>query len=130
MKCPVCEIDMITKRFGDVEIDVCEVGCKGLWFDAFELVQLDESHEGFGRALDEALISDRKRNQERGRIDCPKCSIKMQTHKYKALEVFIDECYSCGGKFLDAGELKEIRAHFKDDRSETLKKVKGMFARR
>ncbi len=54
----------------------------------------------------------------------------MQNHKYKSLDVVIDECYSCGGKFLDAGELKEIRDHFNKDRFGAMKKVKGMFAKR
>ena len=31
-------------------------------------------------------------------------------------EVVVDDCYICGGKFLDHGELEKIRAEFKNDK--------------
>lgn len=47
---------------------------------------------------------------------CPKCGIPMQTHKYKrSQEVNVDECYNCGGFFLDAGEITEIRDTYMSD---------------
>ncbi|MBA7638567.1 hypothetical protein ES703_46223 [subsurface metagenome] len=37
----------------------------------------------------------------------------MHAHKYsKAKEVNVDECYGCGGFFLDSGELKVIRENY------------------
>ena len=45
--------------------------------------------------------------------------IPLHVHKYRRGPVEIDECYSCGGVFLDAGELKKIREQYKD--SETIK---------
>ena len=40
----------------------------------------------------------------------------MHSHKYKrAKEVNVDECYQCGGFFLDSGELTEIRDHHMSD---------------
>jgi Zn-finger nucleic acid-binding protein len=40
----------------------------------------------------------------------------MHTHKYaRAQAINVDECYGCGGFFLDSGELTEIRDHFMDD---------------
>ncbi len=34
-------------------------------------------------------------------------------------EVQIDECYKCGGKFLDNGELQKIRAEYKNQEERT-----------
>jgi len=110
MDCPVCGKLMVEEDFGDVNVDVCKNGCKGIWFDWGELEQLDENHEGVGRALEEALKSPRVNDADRGPINCPKCGIAMHTHKYgRAKEVNVDECYACGGFFLDSGELRQIR---------------------
>ena len=113
MNCPVCGKLMVEEDFGDVQVDVCKNGCKGIWFDWGELKRLDEKNEDLGRALDEALKSPRVNDEDRGPIKCPKCSIAMHAHKYSsAKEVNVDECYSCGGFFLDSGELREIRDNY------------------
>ena len=113
MKCPACKKEMIVEDFGGVKVDICKEGCKGIWFDWNELIKLDEKHEGFGHALKEALNYPRNNDSKRGQIECPKCGIPMQIHKYQsAKEVNVDECYSCGGFFLDSGELNAIRDNF------------------
>lgn len=115
MKCPTCGKEMVEKNFG-IKVDVCENGCKGIWFDQGELRMLDEKNEGLGVALEEALRYPRNNNGQRGQIKCPKCSIPMQIHKYKrAKEINVDECYGCAGFFLDSGELTEIRDNYMSD---------------
>ncbi|MCK4994005.1 MAG: zf-TFIIB domain-containing protein [Candidatus Omnitrophica bacterium] len=112
MNCPVCQKEMVVEDFGGVNIDVCKDGCKGMWFDWMELAKLDEQNEGLGLALQEALSYDRA-NDNRGQVKCPKCSLPMHIHMYEASkEVNIDECYQCGGFFLDSGELKVIKESF------------------
>jgi uncharacterized protein len=39
-------------------------------------------------------------------MHCPKCGMKMQTVRYGKLDV--DACFSCGGVFLDKGEIDVI----------------------
>jgi len=113
VRCPVCGKEMLEEDFGGVKVDVCVRGCKGIWFDWFELSRLDEQDEGFGNALKEALEYPRVNDENRGPINCPKCGLPMHIHRYKtAQEVNVDECYSCGGIFLDSGELRDIRGHF------------------
>jgi Zn-finger nucleic acid-binding protein len=103
---------MVEESFGEVRVDVCKNGCKGIWFDWGELKALDENDEGAGEALEEALKSPRINDSGRGPLKCPKCGIAMHAHKYSsAKEVNVDECYGCGGFFLDSGELREIREH-------------------
>ncbi len=113
MDCPVCKNTMVEKDFGGVMVDVCANGCKGMWFDWLELSKLDETHEGAGQALAEALMSERVKDDGRDRIACPKCQKPMLPHLYQSSkEVTVDECYLCGGFFLDAGELKIIKESF------------------
>lgn len=128
MNCPACGKSMVEEDFGGVFVDVCKNGCKGIWFDWGELKELDQNHEGVGKALDEALKSPRKSDPDRGPLMCPKCGIKMREHKYKhAREVNVDECYSCGGFFLDSGELKQIRDNYmyEDEREAYVRRLVG-----
>lgn len=109
MKCTACSKELVEKNFG-VKVEVCENGCKGIWFDQGELRMLDENNEGLGAALEEALRHPRNNNGKRGQIKCAICSTPMQVHKYKmAKEINVDECYNCGVFFLDSGELTEVR---------------------
>ena len=113
MNCPVCANAMVEVDFGDVNVDVCKNGCKGIWFDWGELTRLDENHEGLGKALEEALLYPRTNDADRPQLKCPRCSTPMRPHKYKNnKEVNVDECYACGGFFLDSGELCQIRDEF------------------
>ena len=113
MNCPACGKAMVETDFGGANVDVCKNGCKGIWFDWGELNKLDENNEGLGKALKEALQSPRKNDSKRPQLKCPKCGIPMRTHKYKSnKQVNVDECYGCGGFFLDSGELCQIRENF------------------
>ena len=119
---------MVEEDFGGILVDICKNGCKGIWFDFKELKDLDENHEGVGKVLEEALKSPRKNDTDRGPLKCPKCGINMREHKYKhAKEVNVDECYACGGFFLDSGELKKIRDNYmnEDERETYVKKLVG-----
>ena len=113
MNCPVCNGVMAEKDFGSVTVDVCEDGCKCVWFDWMELSKLDEENEGCGQALTEAINHPRSNDEDRGQLKCPKCGIAMRPHKYKSSkQVNVDECYQCGGFFLDSGELNVIKDTF------------------
>ena len=91
-------------------MDVCRDGCGGIWFDAFELGKVDQAHEKLGEVLvglefdSHAAVVPKKRS-------CPKCpDIIMLQHKFSPDKpVMVDECPSCGGVWLDGGELAEIR---------------------
>jgi len=110
MKCPVCSKEMTEEDFGGVLVDVCEGGCKGIWFDWVELIKLDEENEGFGDALQQACNHPRVNDENRKKIACPKCGVPMHIHKYQSSkQVNVDECYACGGFFLDSGELQVVR---------------------
>jgi len=109
MNCPVCGQEMIEQDCGEVKIDVCK-GCNGLWFDWSELSILEEENEKVSELLETVLNSPRTSDANRGPIKCPKCGINMHMHRYRSSKkVCVDECYRCGGFFLDSGELKAIQ---------------------
>jgi len=112
-KCPVCHVDMVKIQVGDVILDECPQ-CHGLFFDAFELKKLDEMHEyADDPELQRLLSYERKDDTRDYQLICPNCGSKMVRRKYNLKsDVYIDECYNCGGIWLDAGELKAIRENY------------------
>ena len=111
MKCPACFNELTQTQVGSVTVDVCQGGCGGIWFDGFELQRVDEEHEAAGERLlniqrDEQVHVDFARKRQ-----CPRCTeIKLQRHFFSAKrQIEVDECPNCGGYWLDAGELAQIR---------------------
>jgi len=111
MKCPACFNELTEMRVGTLTVDACHGGCGGIWFDAFELQQVDEQEEGAGEFLldihrDPSLVVDITRKRS-----CPRCEdMKLQRHFFSARrEVEVDQCPNCNGYWLDAGELAKIR---------------------
>lgn len=111
MKCPACFNVLTSQPVGGVTVDICEGGCGGVWFDAFELQRL-EGQEGTETeyllqiARDPTLKVDMTLKRE-----CPRCGeVKLKRRFFSPRrQVEIDECPGCGGVWLDAGELEGIR---------------------
>ena len=125
MKCPACGRELSKMDASEVLVDACRGGCGGIWFDASELEKLDEPHEHAGEML---LDIERDPNVQvdlEKKRDCPKCDgVRMMRHLYSpASQVVVDECGNCGGIWLDAGELYQIRAFSDEDREAEADKV-------
>ena len=112
IKCPACHKTM-TKIFvhsANVNVDICLNGCGGIYFDNMEFYAFDENKENMyeiTKALEGRKFQ--KVDQSKERL-CPikkKKMVKNFTNLSKNVEV--DDCYNCGGKFLDFGELETIR---------------------
>jgi len=118
LTCPACG-QVMKKIFvpeAGVNVDICLDGCGGIYFDNREFKKFDENAENIDEIL-EAI--DGKSFQE---VDgsalrqCPVCNAKMVKNFSSARgEIMIDECYACGGKFLDHDELQKIRAEFETE---------------
>lgn len=111
MKCPACFNELTEVQVGAVAVDICDGGCGGIWFDAFELQRVDEAHEAAGDHLinlkrDPKLHVDHSRKRA-----CPRCDgIKLKRHLFSPKHrVEVDHCPNCAGYWLDAGELEKIR---------------------
>jgi Zn-finger nucleic acid-binding protein len=117
MNCPACKNDLAEIMIDDIAFDICERGCGGIWFDKFEFQKVDEPHESAGEKLlgiskDPSVVVDHNE-----KYNCPKCeNVIMVKHFYSVKkEVAVDECPSCGGFWLDYGELGQIRGLYASD---------------
>lgn len=119
INCPACgcEMEKVFMPKQGVNLDVCTKGCGGIYFDNRELSKFDEPNEDISplnavfegknfMAVDESKI--RK---------CPVCGMDMVKNFASAkYEIQIDECYGCGGKFLDYNELDKIRSQYSSEK--------------
>src|SRR4029434_11263264 len=120
MRCPVCNNSLTLYPAGSIIVDVCVGGCGGIWFDAFELKKVDETTEPVANGL-LSLPKDRNVKIDTSkRLYCPKCSeMAMMRHFFSARRrTIVDECPNCGGFWLDAGELSEVREETQEEKRE------------
>ncbi len=117
MKCPACKSEMAELVIEKITVDVCQQGCGGLWFDRFELQKVDEPHESAGESLLRVKKKESVKTDPSQRFQCPKCDgITMMRHFFSPKrEVQVDECPNCGGFWLDAGELGQIRSQYSSE---------------
>lgn len=118
ISCPACgkEMHKIYMDAQGVNLDVCLDGCGGIFFDNREFKKFDENAEDIS-PLTNALAG-----KEFNKVDttetrfCANCGAQMVKNFASALkEVEIDECYTCGSKFLDNEELTKIRAQYETE---------------
>ncbi len=111
--CPKCSTETVCKLIGDVQIDYCSNGCKGIWFDEGELKKIKENA---------SLVSDLEnmdcnvsiKPKEEAVADkpimCPRCNLEMFRYNWGVnSNIFIDSCDECSGIWFDAGELLAIK---------------------
>ena len=118
IKCPACGEEMVKvfiPREG-INIDVCLNGCGGIYFDNREFKRFDEQHENIDEILETLKGKDFKKVDTDNVRICPVCGARM-VKNYSSIkkEVQVDDCYTCGGKFLDHSELEKIRNEYKTD---------------
>ena len=110
--CPACGHDMrkvfITSR--GINLDICTEGCGGIFFDNREFKMFDNPEEDIEDIINAAENNDFNSVDDTQERFCPACGVKMvKNFANRQQDVQIDECYSCGGKFLDHGELTKLR---------------------
>ena len=127
INCPACGARMEKVYVPDagVYVDVCLNGCGGIYFDNRELDKFDEKHENIDTILEAIKNKQFKQVDTTEKRICPVCKTPMVKHFMSVKkEVEIDDCYGCGGKFLDYGELQKIRSQYNnnEERKEAQKK--------
>jgi Zn-finger nucleic acid-binding protein len=89
-----------------VEVDRCE-SCQGLWFDALE--DRDLRGKKNAAALDTGDAAAGAKNDVKGKIDCPRCKVRMiRMVDRKQSHVWYESCPVCYGTFFDAGEFRDV----------------------
>ena len=116
--CPACgkEMDKIFLADKKFNIDICLNGCGGIFFDNREFKKFDEQDESIDEIIN--LLRDKKFTKTNESLErkCPNCySVMIKNATKQDGETIIDECYTCGAKFLDNGELEKIREEFKTE---------------
>ena len=118
IKCPACQKEMhkVFVPSQGINLDVCLDGCGGIYFDNREFTAFDEKHEPMEEIVD--VLGKKEFTKVDGSLprSCPVCGAKMvKNYASVKKEVQIDECYACGGKFLDYGELGKIRVQYENE---------------
>ncbi len=130
INCPACGKPMVKIPIPaeNKNLDLCLNGCGGIFFDNREFKKFDEKAE----SIDEILNAIQgktfiKVDESQTRI-CPVCGMKMVKNFASSLhQIQIDECYGCGGKFLDNGELQKIRAQFETEQDRAEAAIKELY---
>ncbi len=131
IKCPACQNEMVKifiPREG-INIDICINGCGGVYFDNREFKAFDEKAENIDE-ITKAIEGKEfiQVNQDLPRV-CPACGAKMVKNFSSAKKTIqVDECYSCGGKFLDHGELSKIRDEYETEEERSKDAVAQLYA--
>lgn len=115
MKCPACQKELSKTMLGATELDVCDHGCGGIWFDKDEIFQFDEQNE-----FPTAAILDLADKMKHVKVDqskprpCPRCDDEVLVKQFMDIQhqVQMDQCWNCSGIWLDLGELNQLRAQF------------------
>ena len=118
LRCPRCSVPLNRLGIGGVSTDICE-DCGGLWLDRLELARFERPQSAFGEALVAHLSQFPTALIDRSiRLRCPHHpdAVMMRRRFSAAIPVEIDECPECGGLWLDADELAQIR-RWKSDAS-------------
>jgi Zn-finger nucleic acid-binding protein len=107
MKCPACKSPLREKGAGGMTVDVCYGGCGGIWFDATELERVSARAAATLHTIWQGPGANMKSTGPRV---CPRCDPQVLERKWfsEARQVEIDECPTCRGIWLDAGEFTRI----------------------
>jgi len=125
MKCPACHRTLTAVTVSGVTVDVCHDGCAGMWFDQGESHWFDQPTDTAGQALLEMTGNAKVSVDFSQRRRCPKCpdSVLMRHFFGPRRAVTVDECPTCAGIWLDAGELERIRTEY--DSAEARRQAAG-----
>ena len=109
MNCPKCFEPMTRVSYSGVEVDRC-VACKGIFFDGLEMEKL-QGMKG-SEVIDVGQPTPGARSNRPGRINCPRCSdLMVRIVDAAQPHIWFERCTTCGGSFLDAGELHDLKHH-------------------
>lgn len=129
--CPACQT--IMKKFFidelNLNIDICVDGCGGIFFDNREFKHFDEQHENMQKIIEALENKTFVVPEEKGQRKCPACNALM-VKNYSSIkkEIQVDDCYSCGGKFLDNTELQKIRDEYITDQARANDVIKHLYS--
>lgn len=118
LTCPACgkTMEKVYIPSQGINLDICTEGCGGIYFDNREFDKFDEKHEDISEILRKLEGKTFAPADETVTRICPNCGAKMvKNHSSIQQSIEVDDCYTCGGKFLDNSELVKIRAEYESN---------------
>jgi uncharacterized protein len=114
MICPACQRPLSQMTIGDLTVQSCSEGCGGVWFGSQELRRFTDPGDAAGQALAAFAGEPQIQVDSNQRRRCPKCpdSVLMRHFFSAKRAVMVDECPTCAGMWLDAGELGQILSEY------------------
>ena len=131
INCPACGEEMVKIYMPQqgVNLDVCVNGCGGIYFDNREFSKFDENNEDISPLINVFENKSFNKVDETVKRYCPVCGMDMVKNYASAKhEVQVDECYACGGKFLDYSELEKIRAQYSTEKERAADVIKELYS--
>ncbi len=108
MDCPKCDGSLGEQTFGGVSVDRCDK-CHGIWFDANEVRALVAHAQARPDDVPKTKTSAVAEALDAALGTCPRCGESLLRVESLAIEsLHYDQCMSCRGAWLDAGELAQI----------------------
>lgn len=108
MQCPKCQGVMHRVTVEEYDVDRCG-SCEGIWFDLREHDHLKDIR-GSEEALDTGDPQRGRRMDEIRDIHCPRCNVKLIKLAFpEQPHIKYEQCATCGGAFLDAGEFTDFK---------------------
>jgi hypothetical protein len=101
----VASIHIVIRKKGNAMSPVKPSDQEEEYFLKLEAKKLVEQAEQYRQEQEEAEL---KRLKEMHWMRCPKCGMELKEITYR--EIKIDKCFSCGGVYLDDGELEAVAA--------------------
>lgn len=104
MQCPKCHNAM--HQLSDLEFSAQQCSsCHGVWVDDADVDLAKQA-----QAINEPQVPDSSSNNERRKIDCPKCAIPMMAMIHRTqFHIEYEACADCRGAYFDAGELSDLK---------------------
>lgn len=131
IKCPACGRNMrkIYMHEQGINLDVCADGCGGIYFDNREFKQFDEKAENIDKIIETLEGKTFIEVDETQTRVCPVCGSNMvKNFSSHRREIEIDECYFCGGKFLDNKELVKFRAEYENEEERSADMIASVYS--
>jgi len=106
MLCPKCGDKELTQRMGPhgIIVDFC-LACGGVWLDKGEAYHYAQDPQQLHNDYVKAY-----QTTSPGLRTCPRCQVKMLEAKFPDPGPLIDACPTCGGNWLDAGEVQALQS--------------------
>ncbi|MCW5945656.1 MAG: zf-TFIIB domain-containing protein [Fimbriimonadales bacterium] len=117
MNCPDCRVELKRIEHAAAHLDACPI-CAGIWFEEDEILTVQSVQDGL-RSLDQKVQpTGFGRGQGPFRL-CPMCDSPLIRYRYLyTSNVELDGCDSCGGCWVENGELSAMQEFLFRERTE------------